>query len=76
MADERELPELALQNYGQNEVPLLFEAQGIASAVGLSRAEAGGSFHQVGEVFEKMHRHDLKAWETCHLRQERDTLVL
>ena len=76
MSDEWELPELSLQSCGQNEVSLLFQTQGIASPVGLSGAEAGGSFHQVGKILKKMHRNDLKAWETCHLREERHTLIL
>lgn len=30
----------------------------------------------MGKVLEKMQKNDLKAWETCHLRQKGDTLVL
>lgn len=31
---------------------------------------------QVRKVLEKMHKNDLKAWGSCHLRKKRDTLIL
>lgn len=31
----------------------------------------GGCFHQVGKVLEKMHKNDLKAWETSSGTEER-----